>query len=264
MMAGSSSHIHFKGNRCSSKKRDNEEDKFVFFTPVSEKISIKESILQLDHVRLQRNLAKGDLLGDGLFHAISAGSVAAVEIICGFYKSQLGDIALQELVNSYPTGTEFLSVATPLQLAAENDDLRISQILVNCGAKLPSLSDALSESTTDELARGLIRFHWYKAATSPALILLTEANPFGRAFQLAFQLSRSGYEPRPRFSQDVQRLCGNLEDLLCAILSKARTKREVYAVLETGSNYNNEDTSPNVSKQRQFIQSGKHLLFQEV
>lgn len=75
----------------------------------------------------------------------------------------------------------------------------LPQILVNCGAKLPSLSDALSESTTDELARGLIRFHWYKAATSPALILLTEANPFGRAFQLAFELNRSGYEPRPRF-----------------------------------------------------------------
>ncbi|KAJ8024399.1 Short transient receptor potential channel 5 [Holothuria leucospilota] len=216
--------------------------------------TIKEAITESDFVCLKTLLEAGVPIEDNLFYAISCGSLNAVKMICAYLKMWKGVQQLHEVINGQPKGVDYLSTATPLQIAAQHNDYEIVKVLTRHGAVMPRLDMCLNQVESDIIVRSLVFLLYMRAVCSPAMLVAKETNPVGRALRLAINLEDNSFINETNgwfvnhrsFTESLNSIRFTLEEFLCDILNHCKNRQEVDAILEVQANhkFDEEDEEP--------------------
>ncbi|XP_022086358.1 short transient receptor potential channel 5-like isoform X2 [Acanthaster planci] len=188
-------------------------------------IAIQEGYLDVIHILLEHDV----YIGDALLMAVEVQFAGAVKALCRYSESEKVKIG-KDFVNGFPSSVNFPPGSNPLQLAAILNDYTIVKILLDYGARIPSLKAVLARIKSDSFERALAQLRWYQAITSQAYLLLASEDPMDAAFWLANQL-RTLSNTVTQLKEEYEELSANLEQFVTRLLGFARNLDEIEAVL---------------------------------
>ncbi|KAJ8025106.1 Short transient receptor potential channel 7 [Holothuria leucospilota] len=170
------------------------------------------------------------MFNDGFFHAVSARNPEMARIFAEHLSKTCEN---REISEFFPQSASYPPNVTPLMRASEQNDLKMTKILLENGHRLPSLENLLEKSGSDEYLRAYTKIRWYRARCSECMIVLTSDDPFAVSFELA-QVLREEYIKFPELNEELDQIEEGLALLARNFLDCAQNKEEATILLEVG------------------------------
>ncbi|KAK9303710.1 hypothetical protein QLX08_004706 [Tetragonisca angustula] len=201
--------------------------------------------------------------GDAHLHAIRENEIKIAIVIL----NKLNELSPGLEYAGVTQSTDFPNEATPLAVAAQCGHFEMINVLRNRhhGLPKPHLPSCICEECKSERERydvltiEKMRLFTYKAIANPAFICQTVDDPILEAFNLSYELKKTGTFVR-EFYSEYKRLAENVSQFATDLIDCARSADEVEVILKrsTGFSHSYKFLYPRLlfalhNKQRSFV-----------